>query len=100
MLPHAHDGILQEMQEPRTPLTETPNQTERRQTGTKTDEIVLSPVPAAEGDERTDEDSFETDEDEESWDDVGSDSDTHVDTLVWIARRFTVTLTMVLLKML
>ncbi len=79
MLPHAHDGILQEIQEPRTPLTETPNQTERPQTATKTDEIVLSPVPAAEGDERTDEDSFDTDEDEESWDDVGSDSDTHVD---------------------
>ncbi|KAK0454521.1 hypothetical protein EV421DRAFT_1757279 [Armillaria borealis] len=78
MLPHAHDGILQEMQQPRTPLTETPNQTEKPQTATKTDEIVPSPVPAVEEDERTDEDSFEA-EDEESWDDVGSDSDTHVD---------------------
>lgn len=66
------------MQQPRTPLTETPNQTEKPQTATKTDEIVPSPVPAVEEDERTDEDSFEA-EDEESWDDVGSDSDTHVD---------------------
>ncbi|KAK0486259.1 hypothetical protein IW261DRAFT_789053 [Armillaria novae-zelandiae] len=65
--------------EPRTPLMETPKQTENPQAATKTDEIVLSLVPAAEEDESPDEDSFEADEGEESWDDIGSDSDTHVD---------------------
>ncbi|KAK0226370.1 hypothetical protein IW262DRAFT_762093 [Armillaria fumosa] len=65
------------MEQPRTTLTEIPNQTEKPHTATKTEEIVL--VPAVGGDESPDEDSFEADEDEESWDDVGSDSDTHVD---------------------
>ncbi|KAK0459130.1 uncharacterized protein EV420DRAFT_304722 [Desarmillaria tabescens] len=71
-----------EMRQPRTPLTETPppSQTGNPPTTlTKTDETVLSPVPAVEGDESPDEVAFEADENEEYWDDTGSDSDTHVD---------------------